>query len=114
MARVYGVHLIALRPGVPAAEFERFVREEVNSCPWPEGIRISLLKGDRGDRAGKYLVLFQFDSVERRDWASPAVGGLAAEYLQMIEPQLAAMEKWATLASGPVDPTFTDYVVVSE
>jgi hypothetical protein len=114
MAKVYGIHLIALRPGVPAAEFERFVREEFNAAAWPDGIDITLLKGERGDREGRYLLLYQFESLERRDWASPTNGKLSAEYLQLLEPQIATLNKWTTLASGPVDPTFTDYVVVSE
>jgi hypothetical protein len=114
MPKVFVTNAIALRPGVQADEFERFVREEINASPWPDGIHVSLLKGDRGDREGKYLVLLQFDSVERRDWASPAIGQLSAEYLQMIEPKMAALEKWGTLASGPLAATFTEYVVVSE
>lgn len=113
MAKVFGINLIALRPGVQGAEFERFVKEEIHSFQWPQGVRLLLLKGERGDREGKYLMMLEFESVARRNWASPANGQLSAEYLQMMEPVMAALNKWSTFASGPVDPTFTDYVVVS-
>ena len=69
MSRVFGMHMIALRPGVKAEDFEKFVIEEAYPFPWPS--EVYLLKGDRGDREGKYLVMYEFESVEARDRSFP-------------------------------------------
>jgi hypothetical protein len=56
MARVVGLHEVELRPGADPAEFER-VATEVVSLPMFEGWTTRLLKGERGVRAGKYLLV---------------------------------------------------------
>jgi hypothetical protein len=67
MPKVFGLHEIELRPGVDPAEYERVFAEEVASSPPLPGWRFSLLKGERGARAGKFLHLVEMDSVEARD-----------------------------------------------
>jgi hypothetical protein len=56
MARVVGLHEIELRPEADPVEFER-VAAEVVSLPMFEGWTTRLLKGERGVRAGKYLLV---------------------------------------------------------
>ncbi len=115
MARVLGVHKVGLKPGVDLAEFERFAVEEV--CPAIEqipGLRYRLLRGEKGDRKGRYLELYEFDSVER--WRSyfPEDKPDGSEELQPYFEQMAPMmEKWNTFALSLTDPTFTDYVVLT-
>jgi hypothetical protein len=58
-----GLHEIELRPGADPAEFER-VTAEVVSLPMYEGWTSRLLKGARGVRAGKYL-LVSTSSIQR-------------------------------------------------
>lgn len=113
MSKVFGMHMIALRPGVKAEDFEKFVTEEVYPLPWPEGWEVYLLKGDRGDREGKYLAVFEFESVEARDRAFPSPGEVSEEVQQFFEPLAALFEKWETFAT-PVDVICTDYVVVGK
>lgn len=71
MPKLYGTHTIVLGPGVSADEFERFVRDEWQPPQLP-GIKIRILKGDRGERAGEYVMLFEFRdaAVRERYWPS--------------------------------------------
>jgi hypothetical protein len=116
MAKVYGMHMIALKPGVKAEEFEKFVVEEVYSLPMFEGQEGYLLKGDRGDREDKYLWLMEIESVENRDRYYPSPGKTAEEADQFVEshPEFVEMvKKWETFAT-PIDVIYTDYVVVGK
>jgi hypothetical protein len=72
MAKVYGMHTLELRPGVKGEDFERFVAQEFLTRANVEGWRLSLLKGDRGERTGKYLALWEIESVAARDRMSPS------------------------------------------
>jgi hypothetical protein len=78
MAKVLGVHEIELRPGISGEDFERFFQEKVASMPLPAGWRQYLLKGNRGDRMGKYLLIIEADSVEVRDRIAPTDSNLSA------------------------------------
>jgi hypothetical protein len=59
MPKLFGLHEIELQPGVEPDEFERFFAEEVAPSPMVPGLKVYLLKGDRGERAGRYLVLLE-------------------------------------------------------
>lgn len=113
MSKVFGMHMIALLPGVKAEDFEKFVIEEMYPLPSLEGINFYLLKGDRGDREGKYLVVYEIESVEVRHQYFPAPGEMSKEVQQWFATAAAAMEKWATFAT-PTNVIYTDYVVVGK
>ena len=70
MPKVYGIHVVELNEGVTAAAFEQFVVERfLPALPFDRtpGVKASLLRADRGDRMGKYIFLFEFDSAPTRD-----------------------------------------------
>ena len=116
MSKVYGMHMIALHPGVKAEDFEKFVMEEVYPVSNFEGWKYHLLKGDRGEREGNYLGMFEFESVELRDRLFPSRGEMSEEIQQFFAAQAGVFEKWATFAT-PMDATSTDstdYVVVGK
>ena len=112
MAKVYSFHMIALKTGVKAADFERFFHEEIATGLSPAGLTERLLKGDRGDREGKYLMMFEFDSVERRDQLFPEAGPgartMSDEVIQWIRGAGPALAKWGEFAT-PFDTIYTDY-----
>ena len=117
MARVFSMHEVELRPGAAANEFAGFVHEAIPILSLPPGMSISLLKGDRGVRAGKYLLLVEFDGVETRARLWPRPDEPSAEMQQALAS--AAFQqflgRWSTLATtipgqGSV---YTDYVVVA-
>jgi hypothetical protein len=110
MGRIFGLHRIELRPGVDAAEFERFATRSLAETPTLPGWRFALLKGDRGEQEGKYLVLAEVESIEARDRASPA-GGLTEEGEQWFATATPLLEQWreyTTQAPGLETP-FTDF-----
>jgi hypothetical protein len=116
MAKVYGIHPLELNPGVSGEAYEQFVTGEgaalLHMFP---GTKISLVKGDRGARAGKYAVIWEFDSVEARDAVFPPGQSQAEAAQQLPESVARLLEKGAAMARGGGDPQFfTDYVVVDE
>jgi hypothetical protein len=115
MARLFGMHMIGLRPGVNAEDFERFVVDEVYPAGQLPGLQGYLLKGERGDRDGKYLWVLEFDSGETRSRYFPAPDEPSEEFHAYWESTRAVWDKWATLASVPGAPTiYTDYVAVGK
>ena len=61
------MHEVMLKPGASEAEFEQFVEEKMYPSWEVPGTAIQVLKGDRGERAGKYLFVVEFNSVALRD-----------------------------------------------
>ena len=116
MAKVLGMHKVELKPGVNGMEFEEFICNQVipvyNRIP---GHSVHLLKGDQGDRDGKYLVLIETDSPERRDQIYPPPEGNFAEDIQQLLGDVSPMwDKLISLVEEFPDPTFTDYVMVGD
>src|SRR5690349_17293677 len=100
MAKVYGIHMLELKPGVSAEEFERLVTEEVYPAMQAAGFQYSVLKGDRGARTGKYTMLLEFDSVAERNQMFPTPDQPEAEVVQRwTEAMGRAVEKFESLAS---------------
>ena len=117
MAKVLGMHTVELKPGVNEKEFEEFVASDVlpiyRQVP---GQTVDLLKGDRGERAGKYLVIIEIESPERRDGIYPAVGdgwGVSEDVQKMLEGLDPIWDKLMTFVVEFPDPNFTDYVKLS-
>ena len=120
MTRVFGLHDIELNPGVKEEDFENFFRNEVAKAPVYPGWKVQLLKGDRGARNGKYLLLFDIESVEARDRFAPGENLGSEEANQFNEQHKEEMEpffqKWATFSTTEigVNTVFTDYLVLDE
>lgn len=114
MSKVFAIRMIALKPGVKAEDYEKFVTEEVYPLSWPKGMKVHLLKGDRGDREGRYLWMYEFESIEARDrlFPSPDADEASEEFQQFIEATAAVSEKAMTFAIG--GGIYTDYVVVGK
>jgi hypothetical protein len=115
MARVVGVHEIELKPGTDPEAFERAAAEVVSSAE-PEGWRTVVLKGDRGPRSGKYLMIFEIDSPEARDRFYPEEGRANQDEIDRFDqahPESAAA--FDRLFAMIVDlEVATDYVVIAE
>jgi len=115
MSKVLGMHKLELKSGVDEREFEDFVCNQLipvyRAIP---GQTIHLLKGDRGERNGKYMVLIELESVERRDYIYPAEGGFAEDVQQLVGDVDPLFDKLATYVESFPDETVTDYVIVSD
>jgi hypothetical protein len=116
MAKVFGMHKVELKPGVNGTEFEEFICSQViplyNRVP---GQTVHLLKGDQGQRDGKYLVLIEIDSPERRDQIyPPGEGRLAADVEELLADSGPIWDKLVSLVEEFPDATYTDYVMVDD
>ncbi len=110
MAKVFSIHHFELHPGVDAAEFEQFVTEEVYPVTVRPDLILYVLRGDRGERLGKYLFMLEFASVAARDHYWPTEG-VASEAGKAYVSSW--MKKRGTLAqTSGTGATFTEYVVV--
>ena len=109
MTKVFGIHPFMLKQGVNPEAFEQFVREAVPNLPILNGVTLSILKGDRGDRARQYLMLIETESVEIRDRYWPSPNTLSDEAKRLLE----ALGKWGAFTDGPGSPVSTDYVVIA-
>ncbi len=116
MAKVYSMHMIALKHGATPEEFERFFRNEWSAGPGIPGITWHLLRGDRGDRAGRYLLMGEIESVEKRNYhfpiAGPGAGQVSPEVGQAMAAGAGLMARWDKMATM-FDIISTDYVDVA-
>ena len=116
MAKVYSLHMIALKAGANGEDFERYFREEFLAGPPLPGMKWRLLRGDRGDRAGKYLLMIEVESTSRRSYLFPVPGPSAPEaadeLMQWVGAMGSVLARWDQYAT-PFDMIFTDYVDVS-
>ena len=120
MTRVFGMHEIELNPGVKEEDFENFFLNEVAKTPFYPGWSFRLLKGDRGERKGKYLMLVDIESVEARERFSPGPNQGSEETNQFDQEhrdELAPVfQKWSTFSPTQVgvNSNYTDYLVLEK
>jgi hypothetical protein len=107
MAKVFGIHEITLQSGVTPDQFEQAIAAALSQWPQFEGFKISVAKGDRGVRSGKYIFVYEIESVEARNRYFPAPGMLSEEAQRASERAAPVFEKLSALCSS----SFTDYVV---
>jgi hypothetical protein len=120
VTRVFGMHEIELNPGVKEEDFENFFLNELATAPLYQGWSVRLLKGDRGARKGKYLVLIDIESLEARDRFSPAHNQGSGESDQFEEAYTDIWEplfhKWTMFSPTNMvqHPDYTDYLVLEK
>ena len=112
--------LVAVRPLMvkkeTEAEFEDFVSSELYPAfaRHLPGVRAYVYKGDRGEAKGEYILLWSFDSVERRNGYFPSAGdGPSKEFMSENEKLTPTNEKLNTFLSEEMTGgTYTDYVTI--
>ena len=87
MARVLEVTMLELRPGADEQAFIKFYNEKYAPLGAQLGMRGTLYKCDRGDRVGKFMVIWEFQSVELRDRFIKPVHEISEEALQLLGPK---------------------------
>ena len=95
---VISVREFELRSGVKPQEFEDYARQEHAHAlsQAKTGTRFRILKGDRGDRKGGYLLIWEFESVAARNEFFPKEGGGASPACQQAWKRIKlAMEKFS-------------------
>ncbi len=100
-APVLSMREFELKPGADAAEFEKFVRGEMceTVAKSVKGMKIKILKGDRGERKGAYILVWEFDSVAARNQFFPREGGMGGPPL--TRPGNISKPSWASSRTTP-------------
>jgi hypothetical protein len=114
MPKVFGMHEIELRPGVTSEEYVHFYTKELAPLPELQGWKSYLLKADRGERAGKFLLLFEIESVDARDRYFPRPNTASEEVQQYLEQNPQAAAAWAKDDAFRSADRATDYIVIGD
>lgn len=112
---VYSIREFELKSGVNAAQFDAFVRKELANAVGPdtEGMKLRILKGDRGERKGRYLFIWEFDSVATRNRYFPREGGGSSPAFQSaMDHMKIVFNKFSNFVNEHL--AYTDYVQVSD
>jgi hypothetical protein len=113
MSRVMSMHETILHHGVSEEAFERFLREDLPPAMANfTDFKMYVLKGERGDRKGRYMTVVEFESLEARNRYFPGSGQPSEAGKQTLEQLGPFIEKWRTFANYG-NPTFTDYVQIA-
>ncbi len=114
MAKVFGIHHLELKDDANVAEFERIVSDEFNALPQLAGWERSIVKGERGENIGKYVLIFEVDSLETRNRDHPGGGTFSPELQKWYDTSLPMLDKLSSYLTRPLfrGSVFTDYVVV--
>ncbi len=114
MAKVFGIHHLELKDDANAAEFERIVSDELNALPRPPGWQFSIVKGERGENIGKYVLIFEIESLEVRNRDSPG-DAFSPEFQKLLDTLAPTFNKVSNYITVPFGGgVFTDYVTVGK
>jgi hypothetical protein len=114
-APVMSMRFFELRPGVKPKAFESFVRTELADAlgRGADGMKMHIFKGDRGERKGAYILVWEFDSVATRDRCFPREGRGSSPLFQGVWQRIkGAMSKFKSYVQER--DSYTDYVAVSK
>ncbi len=114
MSKVYSIHTLELLPGVTPREFEDFVHYELPAMVAWQGWTFTILKGNRGERTGKYLLLGEVKDLYTRDHYFADENKVTTADLKHAERFPYTMElvdKFHTLVNGFGD-IYTDYTIL--
>ena len=111
MAKVVGILPVDLKPGITDDQVQELAADFVRRFKVPGIIYARLAKADRGERADKYMFMWEFESVEVRDRYFPTPGVASDAWQQNIAGAPAELvDRFFTLFTAE----FTDYVVLGE
>ena len=113
MPKVFGLHEIELRPEVDPSEYERIFAEHTEQ-PMLPGWTVRLLRCDRGPRAGKFLLLYEIESVEARDRYFPREGQPSEEFTSFLDQHPEVAAAWEKSSAMEAGDAAADYLVVGE
>ncbi|MBE3661287.1 hypothetical protein BOO91_10180 [Vibrio navarrensis] len=118
IARVIGIHNVALREGVTAQQFERFIADNHQRIEDYPDWKFRLLKGERGNRLDQYVVMMEIASLAALDvfYPEPDIATDAAVSFAKAHRDTKQMyEEWKQFASFSGSPQiYTDYLCVAQ
>jgi hypothetical protein len=111
---ILGYHTgeITLAEGVTPSQFEGFIAEEY--LPAMEkhfpGMKMFLLKGERGEHINDYGLLFYFENIEVRNEWIPEPGKLSEKAKKALEKMQDLEDKFNKMINQ--NTTYTDWLVL--
>ncbi|UCF37673.1 MAG: hypothetical protein JSU96_02045 [Acidobacteriota bacterium] len=115
-AEMFGLHTLKVKAG-KEQEFEELVLTKWASA-WSQhvpGTKVLILKGERGENAGGYRMMFTLNPASLRDFYIPDSGTVTDIYNQAFEPTAPLWDEMAELAEvmlGKEGSSFTDYELI--
>lgn len=117
VARVVGIHHLALRPGVAPERFEGFIRDNIHRLEDYPGWKLHVLRGTGGTRREPYAVLLEIESLAALNAYHPELDvstDKALEFVRTHQDCERVNEAWRELASFPGAPQlYTDYLAIA-
>ncbi|MEB5836654.1 hypothetical protein MXF26_10350 [Pantoea dispersa] len=117
VARVVGFHHLALRAGVTAADFDRFMIENVARIDDYPGWKFHMLKGTGGNRSEQYAVMLVIESLDSLNSFHPAMDVSTEKSLTFVKNHQESermYDEWRTMASFSGAPQmYTDYLTIA-
>ncbi|MEN9934314.1 MAG: hypothetical protein RLZZ387_893 [Chloroflexota bacterium] len=107
MAKVIGILPVRLKPDADPEAFERFTREVAYPASDRPDLRFSLLRGQRGPRAGRYVLMVEIADEATRDSYWPAFNQQSAAGHTLVDSW---GEQWFSFVE--TDEDTTDYLVI--
>jgi len=111
-AKMYSFHKLELRPGVTGEELEEFFNNRFFPNWDIPGWKSYLLKGDRGEREGSYMLVHEMESVEMRNRYFPSPDEATDEWVRYTEGLEEISAELSALVSVYLGEKYTDYYVV--
>ena len=114
-APVLSMREFELKPGVDPADFEKFLHNDLAAAVRGlQGLKIEVLRGDRGERKNRYILVWQFESVALRDRFFPTEGGWGISpafdgVWKQLKPVMEKFNRYARIDGG-----YTDYVTIAD
>ncbi|MEO7963198.1 MAG: hypothetical protein ABIT38_04725 [Gemmatimonadaceae bacterium] len=100
-----------LKSGVNAADFEQYFADSIAGLMGRHvpGVRAYLLKGERGARIDQYVIVYEFDSVQRRNGYFPKPDSQSGRWTRLA--RTLPVRGVEDLTKYVEDAEYTDYVV---
>lgn len=112
VGEVLGIHYLNVKQR-KADDFEKYVTGEFNAAMNNKipGLNLYVLKGDRGDMEGYFILIFIFDTVERRTGYFPGAGEKPTEeFKEVFQPVSQYYDKLQSFLNEEI--SHTDYIIV--
>lgn len=117
VARLVGIHNLALRSGVTPETFERFITTNVHRIDDYPGWKFHMLKGQGGNRLEQYAVMLEIESLASLNSFHPELDVSTEKALTFVREHQESermYEEWRQLASFSGAPQiYTDYITVA-
>lgn len=117
VARVVGIHNLALRSGVSAQAFEDFITGNIQRIEDYPGWKFHMLKGQGGNRLDQYAVMLEIESLESLNSFHPDLDVSTEKALTFVREHQESermYEEWRQLASFSGAPqVYTDYITIA-